>query len=103
MSGLDIAHLMMTESTLSSNIKLLSINTYVSNYNDFITAAEENLIKMNNTTKLGAGILSSNNIPEEDMIKVAEWLSIAKINTMNIWSSNISPFAYKGLYNYLNK
>lgn len=83
------------------NIKLLLSNTYVNNYDQFIESATNTLIKMDNITRLGFTLLTSNNISEKDTINIIEWLVIAKINTISIWSSTVSGFYYKALHSYL--
>ncbi len=61
------------------NIKLLSMNTYVSTYGEFIDMATSSLTKLYNTTKIGFGLLTSENMPEKDMMKVVEWCEVARI------------------------
>jgi hypothetical protein len=85
----------------ASNIKLLSMDTYVDSYDNFINVATSSIIKLYNTSKLGFGLLTSQNMPENDMMEVVEWCEVAKINTLSIWSNTISGYAYKALYKFL--
>ena len=91
-----------TESVFSApNIVVWSMNTYVDTYNHFVDVAAQDLALVDNTTRLGFGLLQSNDVPEWDMINVVSWMRVAKVPMLNLWASNISGFALKALETFL--
>jgi len=58
---------------------------------------------MNNASRLGLGLLTSENITEKNsMIKIIEWCILTNINILNIRASTISPLSYKALHYFVN-
>ena len=104
----------------TNNIKLITMNTYVNNYDDFINIASDPLIKISNSSRLGFGLLTSelkkinpnivytnvckvfNSMPQKDITNILKWSKLTNTDSVNIWASTIPPNWYKGLHIYLS-
>jgi hypothetical protein len=84
------------------NIKILSMDTYVDSYDRFVAAASDTLIRMSNFTELGVGLLTSERLSEDDMLRVVKWCFVARVMTLSFWSDTIPGCAYEALYEFLH-
>ena len=88
----------------NTNIKFVSMSTYVSTYIDFINVAS-GLQTYYGMEKMSYGLWTyPNNMPisENDMLLIVDWLNLTKSHSINLWAANIPPTWYKGLKRFLN-
>jgi len=116
----------------NNNLILTTMNTYGSNYNDFIQIAAQLQVSMFNITKLGFGLLTNYGtirhfhfwkthifahlITEpnktnaikyfsndaNNIKKIINWSILTKSNSLSLWASHISPSWYYALCKYVN-
>jgi hypothetical protein len=83
------------------NLHAITMDTYVHMYVDFVTAAMTTLAQSHNASRLGFGLLSSAEMPEDDMLKTVLWTQVTKVPILSLWSDNPSGFALKALRLFL--
>ena len=95
-----------------NNIKLLTMSTYSSSYDEFIQSGADQLISMRNSSNLGFGMLTSlipgsmcpiYNIDDDTMKKITTWSRTTNTLGLSLWASTISPSWFNGLKFYLSE
>jgi hypothetical protein len=86
----------------NDNIKLLSMDTYVMDYESFVEMASQEITTVSSVDRIGFGLLTSDFIPEEDMAKITTWTRKTGATALSIWSDKIPGEWYNSLHDYLN-
>lgn len=93
----------------TTTLNLVSMNTYTDTYDYFIYMAGSLQTSINDITRLGFGLLTNYGIESEmysmnetEIMKIAKWSKISKVNTLSLWASHISPHWYNALYLFIH-
>lgn len=104
----------------NSNLILSTMNTYQTNYNEFIDIANSIQVNINNINRIGFGLLTNygnynnlknikniknkdNPINSSDIDNIINWLLLSKNSFLSLWSSHIDPSWHLPLYKFLHK
>jgi hypothetical protein len=85
-------------------VNLITMDTYVSTYDQFITIASSLQISTD-ISRIGYGLWTyapNGIIDEKDMIAISEWLVLTKTSMVSLWASTIPPSWYTGISNFIN-
>lgn len=85
----------------SKNIKVLTMDTYTSDFASFVEEASTFVTKKLNPANLGFGLLTSNVVPEKDMFKIVKWCEFVNVTTLSIWASTIDGLSFRPLHKFL--
>ena len=90
-------------------VNIITMNTYNADYDTFINTAAQLQTSINDISRIGLGMLtnygSNMENPNNSTIDITDillWSKYAKINTISLWASHISPYFYIPLYDYLH-
>ena len=83
----------------SNIVKLVTMDTYSDNYDNFITVAGQLYTTTRNIKNMGFGILTSGR-QYEDIISIMHWLKIIKAQTLSIWALPIPASWYESLLSF---
>jgi hypothetical protein len=90
----------------SVNIRLVTMQTYTSSYDSFISQANNELIRINNISRLDFGLLtdtiSISLMSGPDIERIVDWLNVTGNRQLSIWASHISPTWYGGLKRFVS-
>jgi len=100
-TGASTAYDMTKLNNISNIINLISMDTYVNDYDTFINNAGNLIISTNQIPRIGFGLLTDN-LPDTELIKIIKWLHNIPCFGLSIWASIIPPSWYESLYSYLN-
>lgn len=102
-------------------IKLITMNTYASSYDQFIYSAADCITRSNSISNIGFGLLTiyegqdtmnehmygsfkqaALEFDEVSMALVSGWAKTTKTHALSIWATNIPPTWWKSMYTYVN-
>ena len=97
---------------------LLTMDTYVASYEDFIVAAASQMISVRNSLNIGFGMLTSLlensrnstlltekkqiNMDDDTIKKIIIWSRTTNTLGLSLWASTIQPSWFNGLKLYLD-
>ena len=90
----------------NANIRLITMDTYVDDYDSFLDAASNTLLLSSKPQNIGFGLLTNiynTSLSETALISVSSWANISMTCSLSIWASIIPPQWFKGLKNYLSE
>lgn len=94
----------------SDTIHLVTMDTYYSDYQNYILKAGIQQLSLHNVSKFAVGLLTYNqnggffqNNNDADIMEIIQWSVIAKIQTLSIWAAGIPPSWYEALIYFINQ